>query len=559
MTDGRICDNKANNFGGGIYVWSSSVCNISGGEISGNTAVNSNTSWGGGGIYASSRTTLNITGGIITGNTTGSVGGGIRVDGNSTASVTGGLVYGNQWAWGKSDVYAAKGAKLTLMSASSMKPKDYNCWYDLDTYQTYNENIESDSLEQTYHIYAKYIKNQSADAAAQILDENGTWQNYSSISEAVKAATEGQRIYLLKDCEESVQIGSDKDVILDLNGYTLSSAQENVIDVKGKLEVYSTTDNPHTNPDQSQGGRIQPSEDATGNRGIYVREGGSFTLSGGVITGFSGVKYGGGVCADQNVSITIRGGEITGNKAVYGGGIGFCSINTSAPSSFTMTGGKICNNQSEKDGGGVYMGRAFNLQNQILITDGEICENTAGGHGGGVSVDFTSGTDRGSQVTISGGKIHHNTAETDGAGVYIQNCKTVVLGPDLEVSYNMGKGSGGGIRTTAVDEETVENINAHHNRAKSGGGLSLSAGEVLVKDCKIHDNSTRQYGNSSYSGGADLYGTQKLEVQKGEFWLNGAYYGGGLGIGAGTAGQTIIGKEVYIHDNKANDGGGLRI
>ena len=162
-------------------------------------------------------------------------------------------------------------------------------------------------------------------------------------------------------------------------------------------------------------------------------------------------------------------------------------------------------------------------------------------------------------ISISGGKIHHNTAETDGAGVYIQNCKTVVIGPDLEVSYNVGKGAGGGIRTTSVGEVTVENINAHHNRAKSGGGLSLSAGEVLVKDCKIHDNSTRQYGNSSYSGGAGLYGTRKLEVQKGEFWLNGAYYGGGLGIGAGTAGQTIIGKEVYIHDNKANDGGGLRI
>ena len=255
-----------------------------------------------------------------------------------------------------------------------------------------------------------------------------------------------------------------------------------MLDVRGKLEVDSTTANIHTNPDQD--GRIQPAEGVAGNRGVFVREGGAFTLKGGVITGFSGVKYGGGIYADQNASVTISGGEITGNQAVYGGGIAFYSIRSNTPSSFTMTGGKIWNNQSEKDGGGVYMGRPFNLANQIQISGGEICENTAGGHGGGVSADFTQGSNTASQILISGGKIHHNTAATDGAGVYIQNCKTVVIGPDLEVSYNKGAGSGGGIRAVRVTELTVENIDAHHNQAKSGGGLSLSAGELLIKDCK---------------------------------------------------------------------------
>ena len=557
ITGGRICDNKASNYGGGIYLWNG-TCNMSGGEISGNTTTNANANWGGGGIYLSS-STLNVTGGAITGNTTGSVGGGIRAGAGSIASVTGGVVYGNQCTLGKSDIYAAERAGLTLMPASSMEPGDYNCWYDCENYQAYTEAVTSSSLEQNCHFYALYMEDPSQEAAAQILDESGAGQNYPSVQEAVNAATQGQRIYLLRDCEESVKIVKDKDVVLDLNGYTLCSSRENVLNIRGKLEVDSTTGHPGTNPDQSQGGRIKPAEGVTGNRGVFVRDGGIFTLKGGVITGFSGVKYGGGIYADQNASVTISGGEITGNQAVYGGGIGFYSISADAPSSFTMTGGKICNNQAEKNGGGVYMGRAFNLANQILISGGEICENTAGSHGGGVSADFTSGTDTASTISITGGKIHHNTAETDGAGVYIQNCKTVEIGPDLEVSYNVGKGYGGGIRTTSVGEVTVENINAHHNRAKSGGGLSLSAGEVLVKDCKIHDNSTRQYGNSSYSGGASLYGTRKLEVQKGEFWLNGAYYGGGLGIGAGTAGQTIIGKEVYIHDNKANDGGGLRI
>lgn len=134
-----------------------------------------------------------------------------------------------------------------------------------------------------------------------------------------------------------------------------------------------------------------------------------------------------------------------------------------------------------------------------------------------------------------------------------------MIGPDLEVSYNKGAGSGGGIRAVRVTELTVENIDAHHNQAKSGGGLSLSAGELLVKDCKVHHNSTRQYGVYSYSGGAGFNSTKKLEIQKGEFYSNGAYNGGGMSVSTNAGGQAVIGKDVWIHDNKATEGGGLRI
>ncbi len=153
------------------------------------------------------------------------------------------------------------------------------------------------SLEQPCNLYAWYKEELTSSDVAQILDESGQEHNFPSVQEAVQAAADGQRIYLLKDCDESVQIGKDKNVILDLNGYTLCSSQENVLDVRGKLEVDSTTANIHTNPDQ--GGRIQPAEGVAGNRGVFVREGGAFTLKGGVITGFSGVKYGGGIYADQ--------------------------------------------------------------------------------------------------------------------------------------------------------------------------------------------------------------------------------------------------------------------
>ena len=556
ITGGRICNNKAVTSGGGIYIFNGCIADISGGEISGNTVTNINPDYGGAGIYVSSAT-LNIAGGVIKGNTSRGAGGGIRVYSGSV-SVTGGSIYDNHWILGKSDIYAAKGASLTLLSAGSMEQGAYNLWNDYENGQTYKEDIQLSNLERTYHFYAAYEKEQSEDAA-QLLDENGKEQNYPSVQEAVDAAADRQRIFLLRDCEEAIQIGKDKNVILDLNGYALSSSQEAVITIKGSLEVDSTTDNPYTNPEQSQDGQIRPAENVTGTRGIYVKTGGSVILSGGMITGFSGVEYGGGIYADQDGSVTVQGGEITGNQALYGGGIGFYSIGTSSPSFFTMTGGKIWKNRAEQNGGGVYMGRPYNLQNQILISDGEICENTAGGRGGGLSAEFTEGVARASKVTISGGKVHHNTAGTDGAGIFIRYCKTAVIGPDLEVSYNIGSGNGGGLRIEAAEELTVENLCAHHNQAKNGGGLSLNAAELLVKDCKAYSNSTSRYGSAGYSGGAGFYASKRMEIQKGEFWSNGAYFGGGVGVGTAAGGEAVIGKAVSIHDNRAIDGGGLRI
>ena len=57
----------------------------------------------------------------------------------------------------------------------------------------------------------------------------------------------------LRDCDESVQIGKDKNVILDLNGYTLCSSRENVLDVKrkaGSRQYHS--EHPDTNPDRTR-------------------------------------------------------------------------------------------------------------------------------------------------------------------------------------------------------------------------------------------------------------------------------------------------------------------
>jgi hypothetical protein len=96
-------------------------------------------------------------------------------------------------------------------------------------------------------------------------------------------------------------------------------------------------------------------------------------MNGGVISGNSAGSYGGGVYASGTGSFTMTGGEISGNNAGYGGGL-FSTGNFS----FIMTGGKINGNTTVNSGGGVYV----NGTNSFTMTGGEISGNTASSSNG---------------------------------------------------------------------------------------------------------------------------------------------------------------------------------
>jgi hypothetical protein len=115
MHGGEISGNTAtssnSSYGGGVYVgiynYGGSFT-MNGGEISGNTATSSNSSYGGGGyVYTGYGSSFTMNGGEISGNTATSsnsntYGGGVYVDGNgNTLTFTksgGGIIYGNNGA-----------------------------------------------------------------------------------------------------------------------------------------------------------------------------------------------------------------------------------------------------------------------------------------------------------------------------------------------------------------------------------------------------------------------------------------------------------------------------
>jgi uncharacterized repeat protein (TIGR02543 family) len=140
--------------------------------------------------------------------------------------------------------------------------------------------------------------------------------------------------------------------------------------------------------------------------GVYVGSSGTFTMSGGTISGNTSSYGGGGVYVYSGGIFTMSGGTISGNtSSSYGGGGGVFVGNSGT---FTMSGGKISGNTSSY-GGGVYVGGGT-----FTMNGGTIDGNTASSLGGGVYVQ-QDGT-----FTMSSGTISGNTSSS-GGGVYVQN------------------------------------------------------------------------------------------------------------------------------------------
>jgi predicted outer membrane repeat protein len=112
---GRITGNSSSNLGGGVLVLGG-IFTMTGGTISGNTAVNASdeTFASGGGVYVGGRGTFTMTGGTISENTAGGAGGGVASE-NSTFTMKGGTISGNTAVYGTyggigGGVYAVEGS-----------------------------------------------------------------------------------------------------------------------------------------------------------------------------------------------------------------------------------------------------------------------------------------------------------------------------------------------------------------------------------------------------------------------------------------------------------------
>ena len=280
--------------------------------------------------------------------------------------------------------------------------------------------------------------------------------------------------------------------------------------------------------------------------GGNIYNNGTFTMTGGTITGGTAVN-GGNVYVNSGTFVLdggiISGGMATGtaaegeNAAVNGYGGNVYNKATFNLKSGTISGGKQATDGQPIDGANVYTSKTFTMEG------GKIEEGT-GMHGAGV--ELVGGT-----FTMEAGEIKNNTVTGYGgnvnvyAGEFIMNDGTISNGTETVNALNGGNVYNG--KTFTMNGGAISGGYAYNPAGSiTGGGAVYNAADATFT---LNDG-TISGGKSLFGGNLENYGTFDMNGGKicdGEvFNLSGTGGGNGGNIRANSGGTvTIAGGEIY--------------
>jgi uncharacterized repeat protein (TIGR02543 family) len=275
--------------------------------------------------------------------------------------------------------------------------------------------------------------------------------------------------------------------------------------------------------------------------GVSVSGGGTFTMSGGAISGNTSSGYdhsfGGGVVVWHDSTFTMDGGTISGNTATAtvnsffhpGGGVYVLGA-------FILNDGTISGNP----GGGVYtQGGTFTMNG------GTISDNTSSyysSYGGGVSVD--SGT-----FTMSGGTISGNSTSNEGGGVSVGYESTFTK---LSGGTIYGANAGGTLANTAADGYAVYVSSDKKRNTTAGPGVTLdssvsgSAGGWEDTVTFIADTETSAIWDVRYVCGGSIGSNMPSEPTKSGYAFGGWYTSAG-GCGTQFTASTPVTGDITVY------------
>lgn len=300
------------------------------------------------------------------------------------------------------------------------------------------------------------------------------------------------------------------------------------------------------------------------NQVIFVEDGGTLNLNGGMITTPRTLGNDGHVIFSRG-TVNISGGYVTnGNGGGWGGGL--CVTGTNAK--FNMTGGVIAANMAAS-GGGVYADNSatLNLSGGVIsgnATYYNACDdvdNPNNGYGGGV---FTKNAD----VTINGtANITNNRVNSyittkcnngllGGGGIACTNRgKLTMTGGSVTANYSYEAGGGiyAGFHNQPITSFSMTGgtIAGNESVNAEGGGLRISSGtngvieaasasnKVYITNNKTMTGSTNGRGGDWGGGGIFIQQGGKLNIAK-TLITNNVAGGWGGGVGACPTGETIV-------------------
>ena len=352
------------------------------------------------------------------------------------------------------------------------------------------------------------------------------------------------------------------------------------------LTYYETTstpksDGPGTTETTTQhtvsgfGAIVAASDGGSVQQVIFVADGGTLNLNGGMITTPRDLTNNGHIIYAEGKSnethVNINGGFITGanlNQQRGGWGGGLCVAG--AKVTVNMTGGVIAANKAAS-GGGIFAdsGVTLNLSGGVISGNATYAneinngDNTdSGGYGGGV---YT----KGATVTISGSACitnnradaritsnHYNNGLLGGGGIASTHGGKLTM-TDGSVTANYSHEAGGGIyagfwNQAITFKMTGGTIARNESANAEGGGLRISTGttgdiwtepgtpnKIYITNNKTMTGGTTGRGGDWGGGGVFVQTDGTLKLRAALVTKNEAGGWGG-GIGACPTGQTIV-------------------
>ena len=250
------------------------------------------------------------------------------------------------------------------------------------------------------------------------------------------------------------------------------------------------------------GGSITGNTAANNGGGVYAFSG-TFTMNDGTIAGNKATaKNGGGVYANGSTTFTMKGGTIGGstaadaNAAKYGGGV-YVKNGT-----FTMSGGKVTGNSASKDGGGVRLDKGtFNMSGSAVIS-----RNTADGYGGGVDANDGSFTMSGGSIT-GNTTTNESPNWSGGGGVCVFDDGSFTMSGGSITGNNSLRGAGVelvGSGTMTVSGSVQITGNWQNGELDSANGLYVQGSRGKANNLYLFTDKTVAIGTDGLNAGAHI-------------------------------------------------------
>ena len=352
MTDGSISQNKAKENGGGIDVSAGSTFTMYGGTITGNTSYIG----GGVAVEKYGNNTFNMNGGAITDNTatnTGSeTGGGVYVESDGIFNVSGAAkITDNKRNEETNNVYLRpetititdaldKDASIGVTTPSVAVVGSPVTIAKGDGYTLTDDDAARFTSDAGYYpeldgTEVKLYKNQPQKhpICGETCTHDGihpalVWEGITELADATKAGN----YYLMESVTRPEKTGPlfcNNNVKLCLNGHSITAAHDScTIMVKDGAD-FTLTDC------GQKSGTITHGSGNTGS-GVMVNSGGSFTMYGGTICGNTAAASGSGVIVDGGSRFTMYGGAITRNNTT--GDVSCGGVYVASNGKFTVSG-----------------------------------------------------------------------------------------------------------------------------------------------------------------------------------------------------------------------------